>query len=268
MTATDLSTHRDSRPNRAPSLTVLAGEVDIWHATLDRSPIELDRMIRSLSANERERAARFHFDRDRNHFVAGRSILRDILSRYLACGPGEVRLMAGAHGKPELAAPAGRLLRFNLSHATGIALYAIAHGREVGIDLECIRADLQYDDIAEKFFAPGEIRRLRELPPDQRIRGFFNCWTRKEAYVKARGQGLSTPLDGFEVSLAPGEPAALLSEDASAPFLPGAEPSDLPQWSLADLHADPGFVAALAVEGTPPILETQEWAPSRDMMTY
>ena len=257
MNVAQTSMDSDLPPNARVPLRLPTGEVHIWRARLDLDPFELARISRSLSADEHARASRFHFDRDRNHFVAARAILRDILSRYLGCDPLEIKLTSGSHDKPELAGPARRRPRFNLSHSAGVAIYAVALDREVGIDIERVRVDVDYFDLAEKFFAAGEIRRLHHLAPDQRVSGFFNCWTRKEAYIKARGLGLSIALDSFEVSLAPAEPAAVLFETRD--ILTGAIGGTLPRLSLIDLGDGLGFAAALAVEGDVPVLRALNW---------
>ncbi len=216
--------------------------VDIWQADLEVHPLELNRLQNSLSPDELDRAARLHFARDRRHFIVARAILRDILARYLHHPPPELRFSYSAHGKPSLARnwySAG--LRFNISHASSLAVYAISCHREVGIDIERIEPKWAVWEIADKFFTPNETATLRSLPANLLSEAFFNCWTRKEAYVKARGTGLQTALDSFEVSLAPGEQATFLSEGESG-------------WSLKALPIDRGYVAAIAVEG-------HDWRP-------
>ena len=139
---------------------------------------------RRTSGNERERAARFHFQKDRDHFVAARGILRLILGHYLDQPPEQLRFSYGPFGKPSLAGEAdGQQLQFNVSHARGLALYAFARGRALGIDIEYVRADLAGDEIAERFFSRQEVSALRALPENARTHAFFNCWTRKEAYM-------------------------------------------------------------------------------------
>jgi 4'-phosphopantetheinyl transferase len=160
----------------------------------------------SLSPDELDRAAKFHFLRDSQRFIAARGILRNILSRYIGQSPETIRFSYGPFGKPRLAPScAADGLRFNLSHAGNIALYAVALNREIGVDLERIDPSFLEDRIEEKFFSRNEIVELRSLPVDARPRAFFNCWTRKEAYVKALGGGLQTSLQSFDVSLAPGK---------------------------------------------------------------
>src|SRR6185437_13365442 len=165
-----------------------------------------------------------------------------IIGHYLKTPPAAVRLVYGRHGKPGLAGgDAPPALTFNVSHSGDLALIALTRARMIGVDLEDIRPDFATLDVAARFFAPAEVAALWSLPSDQRVIGFFNCWTRKEAYVKARGEGLSAPLDQFVVSLVPGEPAALLRSDA--------DPREVARWSLRALDLGPDRVGALAVEG-------------------
>lgn len=216
--------------------------VDLWRVALDRPTALVDRLFATLDADERGRAARFAFARDRRRFVVTRGALRTILARHLGTTPTSVRLRYGQHGKPELdGSGQPPVLTFNVSHSGDLALIAVTRARMVGVDVEEIRPDVATLDVAARFFAPAEVAALWSLPTDQRAIGFFNCWTRKEAYVKARGEGLSTPLDRFVVSLAPGEPAALLRSEV--------DPGEVARWSLRALDLGPDYVGALAVEG-------------------
>jgi 4'-phosphopantetheinyl transferase len=215
-------------------------EVHVWLADLNHlrfRPRDVDRI---LSHEERERAARFYLQRDRNHFTAGRAVLRSILARYLNIDPSRVQFSRGPHGKPVLTTDGGGdALCFNLSHSSDVALCAVARGRDVGVDVERVRADINVDLIAERFFSEREIAALRLLPPENKQKAFFTCWVRKEAYLKAKGDGLAMGLDGFSVSFLPGEPAALLD-------VPG-HPEEALAWSLRELDFDPSYAAALAV---------------------
>jgi 4'-phosphopantetheinyl transferase len=162
----------------------------------------------------------------------------------------------GAHGKPALAGDTGAdAIRFNAAHSLGVALYAVTRGREVGIDLEHIRFDLAVMEIAERFFSRREVATLRTLPTEAQRQAFFRCWTRKEAYIKARGEGLSLPLDQFDVSLTPAEPAAVLGTQR--------DPSETARWSLQELPLAPDYVAALAVEGHGWRLACWQWPDPR-----
>ena len=227
----------------APAVLELPGlDVHVWRANLDLEKWRLEQLHKVLSADEQAKAARFHFEKDRNHYTAARGILRTLLGRYLALEPAEIRLSYNAHGKPELtSALKDSDFRFNVTHSHGLALFGFNLGRDIGIDLEFIRPDFATDEIAARFFAPAEVAVLSSLAKQDRARAFFNCWTRKEAFVKARGIGLSLGLDQFVVSLAPGEPPALLH--AKNDLQAGN------RWTLRELEAGEEFAAALAVEG-------------------
>jgi 4'-phosphopantetheinyl transferase len=228
-------------PPRGPF--VLDGEtVHVWHARLDQIADQSSRIRHLLSADERDRAERFHFAQDRERFIAARALLRILLSRYLDSPPHHLSFSYSPYGKPALVGESGRdALRFNVSHSQGIALYAVTRGREVGVDVECVRRDVVGESIAEHFFSAREVASLRALPAEAQPQAFFNCWTRKEAFIKAIGEGLSFPLDQFDVSLVPQEPAALLSIRN--------DPLEASRWSLQALPVGESHVAALAVEG-------------------
>ncbi len=231
-------------PWRAPPATLVLGsdEVHVWRATLDQTPSRVQSFLRSLASDEHARAERFYFERDREHFIVARGVLRAILGGYLNRASEGLSFCYSSYGKPALAGESGgNAIRFSVSHSRGVALYAVTRGREVGIDLERIRSDLAIAEIAGRFFSPREIAMLRTLPSEAQNQAFFRCWTRKEAYIKARGEGLSLPLDQFDVSLAPGEPAALLGNQR--------DPSEASRWSIRELTPAPGHVAALAVAG-------------------
>ena len=236
-----------------PKILLLGNnEVHVWRVSLDLKAARVQSLQQTLSGDERARAGRFHFQKDREHFVIARGVLRAILGRYLDMEPSQLRFCYGSHGKPALAQEAGeQALRFNVSHSHGLALYAIARGRELGIDLEYLRPQLADEQIAEQFFSLREVAVLRGLPADRQQKAFFDCWTRKEAYIKARGEGLSLRLDQFDVSLAPGEPAALLSSDG--------DPQEACRWVLRELSPGSGYVAALAVEGHDWQLSCWQW---------
>jgi 4'-phosphopantetheinyl transferase len=215
-------------------------KVHIWSIQLDQ-PTRSSSLAKLLSAEETARAARFHFARDAHHYTVGRATLRLILSQYLALPPAALTFDYNAYGKPLLAPaqnPVG--LAFNLTHSGGHALCAITHGHAVGIDLEVMR-ELDYLQMAGTVFSAQEQAILRSLPVTDHQRAFYNGWTRKEAYIKAHGQGLSMPLADFDVTLAPHEPARLL---ATRP-----DPSEAARWSLYGWSIDTDRVAALAVAG-------------------
>jgi 4'-phosphopantetheinyl transferase len=223
-------------------LTLARDEVHVWRASLEQPGARVGELRALLSPEEKGRAARFHFEKDRAHFVVARGVLRTLLGLYLGSRPAELNFTYSPFGKPALALdrPSAPPILFNVSHSGGLALYAFTRGREVGVDVEQARADFAGEEIAARFFSAREVECLRAVGQDLRTEAFFNCWTRKEAYIKAIGEGLSRPLDSFAVSLTPGEPAALLySANAS-------EPS---RWSFRELKPAPGYAAALAVEG-------------------
>jgi 4'-phosphopantetheinyl transferase len=216
-------------------------EVHIWPLQLTASTENRTRYLACFADDERTRAASFSLPHLQERYVAGRGALRCILASYLGCTPDGVKLSYTAHGKPFLCDEAEHGLRFNLSHSEDQALLAVTRGRPIGVDIERIRPDFATDEIAQRFFSQREWQELRGLPAAERTTAFFRCWTRKEAFIKAVGEGLSFPLDAFAVSLAPGEPAALhwLRADAEG----------VRRWRLKDVAAPSGFLAALAVEG-------------------
>lgn len=215
----------------------LGGDIHAWHVALDREQEEIARFESTLSDEEKARADRFHFQNDRSRFVVARGFLRALLGGYLQLSPAALEITYGEHGKPALAAPAvSSGLSFNVSHSASLAVYAISRNRNLGIDVEYVRPEAAGENIAERYFAAREFSELRKLPPEAKVRGFFNCWTRKEAYLKATGLGLRIPLDSFVVSLAPGQPAQ---------FLEGVEPC----WHLSAYEPVEGYAAAIAHDG-------------------
>ena len=208
-------------------------------------PAEVRASAAQLSNAERERASRFACARDARRFIVGRARLRQLLAARLGGGvrPESVELVFGACGKPALANPAlNSQLRFNLSRCDDLAVYALSSGCEVGVDVEAVRPLPEADVIAARFFSRREHAAYRALDPCDRPLGFFQCWTRKEAFIKALGEGLSHPLDGFDVSLALGAPAELLRVEL--PPVPGGDRG----WRLASFSPAPGFVAAVVAE--------------------
>ncbi len=230
----------------------------MWQATLDSPSSQIDGYRRTLSTDEHARAKRFYFDRDRNHFIVARGLLRNILGIYLKREPASLSFEYGSHGKPGLTPGINpNQIDFNLSHSNGMALYAIARDRALGIDLEFIRGDPQAESIAERFFSSQEIATLRALPGTAQRYAFFLCWTRKEAYIKARGEGLSLPLHQFDTTLIPGEPAELLGTRP--------DPLEASRWSLMDLTLEPpGYAAAVAVKGRGWSISLWKWPPPRE----
>jgi len=218
------------------SLSLPADEVHVWGLRLDR-PAEP--FVELLQPDEVARANRFYFEKDRKHFVVARGFLRLLLGWYLHVDPKRLQFAYGAWGKPSLDGEFRESqLRFNMSHSHGVALYAVTETREIGIDVEHVRADFASDDIARRFFSPLEVGMLGELPEDDRVAAFFRCWTRKEAYIKATGRGLSQPLDGFDVTLGSGGKVALLRIEDGEPE----------RWQLVDIAVGEDYAGALAVE--------------------
>ena len=203
----------------------------MWRTRLEQSAEMQESYLRTLAEDERVRANRFHFDQHRRHFVVARGFLRSLLARYLDTTPEAVRFAYGPYGKPILDGESS--LRFNASHSGDWAVYAFVQDHEVGIDVEHIKKDFETEGIAERFFSAGEVETLNTLAAEERPAAFFRCWTRKEAYIKAIGSGLSHPLDSFDVTLAPGEPAAISRVEEL--------------WSLFDLDVAPDYAGALAV---------------------
>ncbi len=230
-------------------LALPGNEVHVWQALLDLEQNTYRQLEPTLSEDERGRAARFRFDSDRKHFVAARAILRDLLGRYLGESPAAIEFSYGPQGKPSLRRQGSTPpLSFNLSHSHGLSLFAFSRGREVGIDLEWIRPDFSTGEIAERFFSKQEVAEFLALPPEQKPEGFFLCWTRKEAYIKAKGAGLQIPLDSFSVSLIPGRPETLQSSDGQ-------------RWGLRSFQPAPNFAAAVVGEGQAWQLRSATWAP-------
>ena len=217
-------------------------EVHVWCASLDLPSSDVSSLGEFLDSGELERAAFFHFKADRDRYIARHGLLRAILGRYLDLVPERLRFVCNAFGKPTLAPGfAQDEMRFNLSCSNGLALFAFARGREIGVDVERVRADVEIDEIARRFFSSAEYIALNVLPPKKAIRAFYNCWTRKEAYIKARGEGLLMPLDQFTVSMMPDEPPRLLDAPNDS--------KEVERWALCHLEPAPGYIAALAVEG-------------------
>jgi 4'-phosphopantetheinyl transferase len=225
------------------------GDIHVWRARLDGHESLLPQFEATLSSDEMSRAERFHFSRDRIGYIAGRGILRELLAGYVGRLPAELEFCYGPWGKPflrqENPTPS---VYFNVSHSQGWALLAFSLGRNLGVDVEFIRADVAAGEIAERYFSTQEIAELKALPQAMRAEGFFLCWTRKEAYIKARGEGLQIPLDSFHVSLTPGEPGRLDSLDSS-------------RWGLRPVSPDPRYTGALVAEGNDWELRCWDWKP-------
>lgn len=213
--------------------------VHVWRIGLEASEGALGELAGRLDATEQSRAARFVFPGDRRRYMVAHAALRDILAGYLGEPPAGLRFQTDRRGKPYLIGTQDPPLRFNLAHSGEIALVACAWGEEVGVDVEAIRPMPDLAAIAGRFFAPGEQQALLALPPEEQTLGFFNCWTRKEAFIKAVGEGLGYPLDQFETTLRPGAPARFVTI--------GGDAEEAQRWSLTAWMPAPGYVAGLAV---------------------
>lgn len=215
------------------------GAIEVVVAQLDVGPDDVRAAAALLSDGERQRASRFARDRDRRRYTVARSRLRQLLGARLEVPPDAIELVYGERGKPGLAPRfQDSALRFNVSHADGVAVYAFSVGREIGVDVEGVRVMPDADAIAACMFSRRENEAYRALDPRDKPLGFFNCWTRKEAFVKALGDGLYHPLDRFDVTLAPGEAARLLRVEST--------PGDQCGWGLHAFAPGPGLVGAVA----------------------
>jgi 4'-phosphopantetheinyl transferase len=227
-------------------------DVHVWRASLDQPANMIAKLAPLLSRDERHRADRFHCPTDRLRFIAGRGILRKILATYLTLAPGEVRFVYNEYGKPFISDDQNRgTLSFNLSHSNSMVLYAVARGRRVGIDVEYMREDFATLEVSERFFSKDEFEALKVVAGDQRAKAFFNCWSRKESYIKAIGMGVSYPLDGFTVSLTPNVTPALLKIDADA--------TEAARWKICELDVAEGYAVALIVENPPVSIMRFQW---------
>lgn len=224
------------------NFTLSNNEIHIWCAYLDLAKPRIEELAQILSADELLKAQRFRFDEHRNRFIVRRGILRMLLGSYVNMEPQELQFNYGSRGKPALKETCGGdKLRFNLSDSNCVALYAVTRDRDLGIDIEHIRDMQEAEQLVKRFFSEREYAAFTALDRTQQQAAFFACWARKEAYIKAIGEGLYLPLDRFDVSVSPDEPAKLLSINGNSQL---AE-----KWLLQDLRPAPGYAAALAVEG-------------------
>jgi 4'-phosphopantetheinyl transferase len=229
------------RPSKAKVRPPEAGVVHVWHARLSALAEVVPALVNHLSETEKERAGRFVRSADRTRYEASRGMLRCILGRYLNVDPGAVAFEYSPHGKPGLAGDLNESrLRFNLAHSGDVVALAVAKGLSVGIDVEQVRADFDFLELAESRFAEAEVVELKNLPAKEQPGAFFRCWTRKEAYLKARGEGLDLELDKFAVTFADGQAPVLRWVDD--------EPDGSAGWSFFELELCAGYAAALVVE--------------------
>ena len=216
-------------------------DIQVWWAVLDDFRADLSHPLDLLSADEKARAARFYFERDRSRYIIGRGLLRLLLGSYLGSNPAEIKFEYGLYGKPALAPQAGgRRLEFNLSHSNEMAVYIFNWDHPLGIDIEYIQPLKDMDDFALQFFTPAECKLIRSLPMPEKTETFFKLWTSKEAYLKANGSGLSMPLDQVEVVFAGGETGTLTFKDGGL--------QQAGSWHVQLFTPRSGYQAALATE--------------------
>lgn len=236
----------------SPRLELPPGEIHVWYVPLDPPQERVEQLGRSLARDEWERANRYRFDHLTRQYVVGRGALRTLLAAYVGTRPELVRFTYGPRGKPFLdpsqSGEGAGTLFFNLSNSKERALVGLARGLEIGVDLEYMKPMPDAVQISERFFSVPERDVLRRLPDERKPEGFFNCWTRKEAYIKAVGEGLAVPLDSFNVTLAPGEPARMLAIEGDA--------ERATRWFYWHLRPAEDYIGAVAVEGT---VEGREW---------
>jgi 4'-phosphopantetheinyl transferase len=233
-------------PFWAASPALSEARVDAWLISLAEPSAADDSRVAVLSQDERERAARFKFDGHRRLYVAAHAAVRRILSRYLKVRPEELRFVNGSSGKPSLTGKfAASGLRFNLSHSHEMALLGVTRGREIGVDIEWIKEDYGYQEVAKRFFTPNEVAQLRSLPASLQRQAFFKCWTSKEAFLKAKGTGLSGKLDEVEIALADDRTVRVRASVSG--------------WTLSELTADRGYEAAVVTEAGPLPVHCYRW---------
>ena len=220
----------------------------MWRVDLEQTDALVEQFRETLDPDELHRASRFYFERHRRAFIVGRGFLRNVLGRYLNSKPEMLEFSYGAYGKPALTGEfKNTRLRFNMSHSHNVGLLAINEDSDLGVDVEHIRADFATEDIARRFFSRCEVDVFNTLQKEEQVAAFFRCWTRKEAFIKATGRGLSQELAGFDVTLGPEVQAKLLR----------VEDDDASRWSLCHIDVGEEYAGALAVEG--PILNVRFW---------
>lgn len=228
---------------------IAGNEIHIWRVNFPNLLSIVPELQKILDTDERAKAKRFHFDKDRSRYVISHASTRVILGDYTHNTPGKLRFSINEFGKPEMQ---DSPLHFNLSHSGDFALIAVSPLAPIGVDIERIESKRAELNLAKRFFSPAEVEQLEQLNREQYTNGFFNAWTRKEAYIKARGGGLSIPLDGFSVSLKPGEKAQLLKDELQ---------EDAPKkWSILEIQVDENHAGALAIETKQFELKFFDWS--------
>jgi 4'-phosphopantetheinyl transferase len=235
---------------------LVGDDVHVWRFELDQPDDVRARLEVLLSSDESSRAARFVHPQLRNRFVTSRAFLRLLLATYLDRPAAKIEFLNTPNDKPAVAGGASGI-QFNLSHSAALALVAVCRGRPIGVDLECHEVAIDYEELSERFLSPTEAAALQALPSEQRKIGFFTCWTRKEAYVKALGLGLGVPFDSFDVSVIWDQPRLLAARHSGA---------DVRIWQLANIEAGDGYCAALAVRDSLGRIWHGEWSPGLAIM--
>lgn len=239
-------------------------KIHLWKENLDVSSDCRQAYFDLLNPTERERAARYRFEEPRNRFVVTRAILRRLIGRYTHLSPDKIVFDTNTWGKPMLAECMDSHMEFNVAHSKDLALYAFASNRSVGVDVEYVHPIENVDHLVANFFSDYELQVFKQIPEELRLQAFFNGWTRKEAYIKGRGKGLSIPLNSFDVTLEPGESVALLEDRTNE--------TEAQRWQLLDIKPGNGYTAALAVEGSVNAFdvlcysmsdETDYWSPNQ-----
>jgi 4'-phosphopantetheinyl transferase len=245
MITAEFSDDRWPLPPEAPELK--DNEVHVWMVRVVNNRGREAKLTALLSSDERQRASRLKFDKDRRLYIAAHAGLRSLLAEYLRIAPEEICFSAGTHGKPLLERAAANELQFNLSHSHEVALIAVGPGGALGIDVEFVKRDFSFDEVARRFFTTNEVDALFELPRPLQREAFFKCWTSKEAFLKAKATGLSAKLD--EVRVVP-------TDDGSVRI-----DANVPGWSLMELRPGDGYEAALVVEGRARPARCYRWEP-------
>jgi 4'-phosphopantetheinyl transferase len=239
-------------PNPRHLMKLCETEVHLWQIQLANQEWGLQYLRSLLSPDEVQRADRFYFEKHKRRFIVARAATRVILATYVGRAPHELAFSYGAKGKPELSLPQNSpKVQFNLSHSEDLALLAVTLQHRVGVDIEFIKHDLAIDEIATRCFSEVEIKILRALPQAERTKSFYSWWTRKEAFIKAIGKGLSIPLESFSVNTGPNIIPSLSWVDL--------EPEEISNWQVHDISAPHGYAAALVVEGRGHDLRQWRW---------
>ncbi len=236
----------------------ISSNVHVWLANLRIKDHVFAGPLQYLSLDERMRADQYVHSKDRWDYVSSRGILRDILARYMHCRAVEVAFYYSPNGKPGMGLPGQpAAFEFNLSHSSGLLAVAVTQGVKVGVDIELVRSIPDMDLIATHSFSQWEQNELSVLPSEEKSSGFFRCWTRKEAYLKATGNGLSIPLSSFDVSLEPDNPICMHSNRF--------DPNEVPRWSFYTFIPVHGFIGALVIESPQVRPSFRIWEPAKDV---